>query len=170
MRVRGLAGGCGSLATISDLDLGIGGNRLFKLLNIGNTNGAAAVGVLYKLSRVSDNSTFLVKGDVLASRGTIGGVVTMSPRRATMTPGLAIFRGLRLVYNMRNVRGDRDGRGVRELVRLLGLGRMGGGHTNGLSNNFTEQLDVTLTLMDRPRVLFLSRPATVLSMVTEDRL
>lgn len=167
MGARGLAGGCGRGATMSGLSLGVGRNRVCNLLKIGNTKGAAAVGVLAALVVPASNRTRLLNRDVGASETTMGRVVKVSPRRDTTTVGLATERGLRLVTRICNFSGGTTGTGTDRLVRHFSVRRFRGHGTGGLSNNRIEELDVTVTLVSRPGVLFLSRPALKLSIVTE---
>lgn len=53
--VRGLGGVCGNGAMLSVSGLNITGNRLVKLMNGGNTNGAALLHLVLSLVRTSSN-------------------------------------------------------------------------------------------------------------------
>lgn len=167
VRISGLGGCFGSIGTISSVDFSIRRNRLFNFLNIGNTKGSAMVGVLYALCGGSNKDIHILKGRIKGSSRGVQRSVKVIRRRGSLSRLLAIGRGLRVHKKLCNRAGRGLEGGFSGIIGLLKLGSFLGEPCKGLSKNRGHETRVTTTLVRRPGVLFLSRPAAKLSPTAE---
>lgn len=167
VRMGGLIHQFNSFATISGASFRIRRKRVFKLLKPGNTNGSAAFGVLYKLLPTDDNRLSITKMGLQATQTTTQTGIKCITRGFSLCNVLAIQRGLRFFNNTCKL----PQRGVeREVGRILSrfnLDNTRSEVTNSLPNKCGRHLSVTTTLLRRPGVLFLSRPADNVSPPTQ---
>lgn len=148
-----------SFATMTGASFAIRHKRMFKLLKPGKTNGAAAFHVLYKLLPMADKSLHMTNISIIGSHATTEDGFKCMTRGFSLCNGLSIVRGLRFFTNICNLC-DRGGSSqVRTIVGRFHLGSIQSVVTNSLPNNCGRHLSVTTTLVRRPGVLFLSRPA-----------
>lgn len=98
LRVHSVSGGFANIHTLSRISFALHGNRVRTLVNRGNTNGSALVGILANIRRFRDNSVRVTKGDGMvmgrSPRRTRTGNVDAICRRMGLYPGLAMTRGL----------------------------------------------------------------------------
>lgn len=145
-------------------------NSFFTFLKVGNTNGSAAVGVLYAILRGASNGIGVNKCSLSGRGGGVGRLVKVIFRNSMLSGRLAIGRGLRSETSCCKLGGGRVTGEVRDLARAFGLSRVLGEGCNALDNNRHEQISVTETLVGQPGLLFLSRPAAKLSPGAELRI
>lgn len=128
-----------------------------------NTNGAAILGVLNKVSATADKGLCMSKGSVATcGSGRLAkcheSSVKFIFRFCGLIPGLATLRGIRLTLRV-----DGSPLSTRTILRRINLKRQGGGFPTRLSNNRRRQISVTETLTGGPGLLLYSRPANTLS-------
>lgn len=169
MRAGSLAGAFSGFATISSLGLGVRGNRFFNLLKPGKTNGAAAVDLLSALL-LPAGKRVLVSNRRLAERHpSLGEGVDIVARRCSVHRSVGVSRVVRCRNHLCFVPEGRVGREARRLLRFYSLLGFHGHAIHGLSNKVGHGLVIYQTLLASPRVLLLSRPATNVSTLSEER-
>ncbi len=158
-----MGGDFNRIGTIRSLDFRIHRNRLFTFLNMGNTNGSAAVGVVYNRLSGSDNDIIVSRGSLSGDLRLVGDRLNMMFRGSILSVTLAICSGLRDHTTLCNVVKSRFGTHLTRLTGLLSFRGLLGQAMKGLSNNRQEEVSITETLLPGPGVLMLSRPAANLS-------
>lgn len=173
MRFGGICGECGAnrviVGTISNVSFGIRRNRFTVMINTSNTNGAAILGVLNKVSDYSRNRVVINKGSV---DGFGSGRLVRCEQRSVnfifrfcgLIRGLATGRGIRLTTRV--YVGPLSDRATLRDINLL---RETGGFPTRLSNNRRREISVTETLTGEPGLLLYSRPANTLSCGANER-
>lgn len=152
-----------SVGTIGGLSFSIHGKRLFTFLNIGKTNGSAAVSVVSNRLGGSNNDILVYNGSVSYNVNRVTTQLKIIFRGSILSHTLSIHSGLGYHTTLCNVDNGRFGTELSRLSRVLSFGSLLSHPINGLSNNREQEVSVTHTLFRGPRVLVLSRPAAKLS-------
>lgn len=139
---------------------------MFKLLNPGNTNGDALVGVLAALLPIDSNQTAVTKCSLRHRTTNIRQQVNCIPRTLSISNALAKCRGLLLLTGLCNMPHHRHLDQVRSILSCMKLTSITRQLIGACSNNVVHHLRVTRTALRHPPILFLSRPAINLSPIT----
>lgn len=158
-RTVGVAGGCHGALTLGRMSVSMVRKSVCKFVKRGNTNGAAVVHLLAKLTRPAANGVTLFNrdGGGLTGRHRHVNYVVRDP---SLCLSVATCRGLRMRHLRHNVP---KGNYVSGTLTLINLGSAKGGGTGSFSLNVQRELTLTVTLLKGPRFLMLSRPVGKLS-------
>lgn len=164
MSVEGLGGICpGKGRTLGSIYLRVPAN-VFKLLNPGKTNGSALVHVLITLVRPASNRIGVYKCSLVQRHGRVQKMLKCLPRSFHFFTGCGACRFLSCTTHLSNVGyGSLQGGTISRVLRGIKLFSMHSQCTGGLSKNVGHHLKVTRTLVRRPGIVVMSRPAAKLS-------
>lgn len=187
LRVGGTYGGFNKLDTLSSISFSVGQKRVFKLVNPGKTKGAAVFGLVASVFAPASNRVVFGRSGVgnLGPRLVAGGNVYEAFRGVHLFPRVATRRGIVIkrryqdgskIFDDMFEAGSRQGRrrevhdGTGRLLRFIKLKNFTSVISSDLTCNRREELRVTETLTDSPRLLLLSRPTTKVGRARADRL
>lgn len=140
------------------------------LVKPSNTKGAAFLHVIYKLVFPARKVLSMLNVSITSGPTSIREHLKCVPRGFKLCRSLAYVRGVGLCTSLRKVSARRQGRQFRGLFRVANLTPFTRHLTKGLSNNVGRGLKLTYALIQAPRLLVLSRPATNISPLSQQRL
>ncbi|MDI1460633.1 ATP-binding cassette domain-containing protein [Catellatospora sp. KI3] len=156
--VSGLRKSYGALEVLQGVDLTVAAGSIFALLG---SNGAGKTTVVRILSTLlkPDGGTAAVAGfDVVAQARQVRESISLTGQFAAVDQILTGRENLVMVARLRRVAGP--GRVADDLLRRFGLTEAGGRRVATYSGGMRRRLDIAMSLIGDPKVIFLDEPTT----------
>ena len=158
--VRGLRKSYGSSIVLDGIDLDVAQGTVFALLG---PNGAGKTTTVHVLSTLllPDAGEVLVGGaDAIREPGAVRKAIGLTGQVSAVDKQFTGQENLQLMADLCHL-GRAEGRQrVAELLELFGLGDISGRPAMTYSGGERRRLDLAMTLVGRPRILFLDEPTT----------
>jgi ABC-2 type transport system ATP-binding protein len=158
--VRGLRKSYGEKVVLDGIDLSVAEGTIFSLLG---PNGAGKTTMVHILSTLvgADGGEFEVAGhDVTREPDAVRAAIGMTGQFSAVDKLLTGEENLLLMADLHHL-GRRDGRRrAAELLERLDLVEAGGKLASTYSGGMQRRLDLAMTLVGAPRVIFLDEPTT----------
>lgn len=158
IQVRGLTKAYGSLQVLRGVDLDVDPGSIFALLG---SNGAGKTTVVRILATVlrPDGGTAAVNGfDVVREAGRVRESISLTGQFAAVDEVLTGRENLLLVARLRHL--PRPGALADELLGRFSLTEAAGRRVSGYSGGMRRRLDIAMSLVGDPPVVFLDEPTT----------
>lgn len=158
VRVRGLHVSYGDLHVLRGVDLDVAPGSVLALLGSNGAGKTTLVRVLSTLLR-PDRGTAEVDGhDVVAAADRVRAAISLTGQFAAVDEVLSGRENLVLVGRLRRVPEPRRAAG--DLLDRFGLAEAGDRRAGTYSGGMRRRLDIAMSLLGGPRVLFLDEPTT----------
>ncbi|WP_432495770.1 ABC transporter ATP-binding protein [Kineococcus auxinigenes] len=158
IRVRGLTKAHGEVDVLRGLDFDVARGSVFALLGSNGAGKTTAVRILSTLSK-ADAGTASVNGfDVTTQPGRVRGSISLTGQFAAVDEVLTGRENLVLVARLRHLRNP--GRVADDLLARFSLSEAGGRRVSTCSGGTRRRLDIAMSLIGDPQVLFLDEPTT----------
>jgi len=160
IRLRGVRKSFGELVVLDDLDLDIAAGGVFALLGPNGAGKTTMVHILATLLR-PDAGTAEVEGhDVVREADAVRAAIGVTGQFSAVDDLLTGAENLRLMADLRHL-GRREGRRrVAELLERFDLVDAARKPLAQFSGGMRRRLDLAMTLVSRPRIVFLDEPTT----------
>jgi ABC-2 type transport system ATP-binding protein len=158
IEVSGLHKSFGKLQVLKGVDFAVAGGSIFALLG---SNGAGKTTVVRILSTLlkPDGGTATVNGfDAVAQPERVRESISLTGQFAAVDEILTGRENLIMVARLRRVSGP--GRVADDLLERFGLVDAGGRRVGTYSGGMRRRLDIAMSLIGRPPVIFLDEPTT----------
>lgn len=158
IRVRGLEKSYKDLAVLRGVDLDVAPGSIFALLGSNGAGKTTLVRILATLLR-ADAGTAVVRGfDVSRAAADVRASISLTGQFAAVDEILTGRENLVLIAKLRHVP---DPRGVAdELLARFSLTEAGGRAASTYSGGMRRRLDIAMSLIGEPPVIFLDEPTT----------
>jgi ABC-2 type transport system ATP-binding protein len=156
IQVRGLRKSYKELDVLRGVDFDVARGSIFALLG---SNGAGKTTIVRILSTLlkPDGGTAHVDGfDVLAQPASVREVISLTGQFAAVDEILTGRENLTMIAELRHVQGP--GRVADELLERFGLADAGGRRVATYSGGMRRRLDIAVSLIGDPRIIFLDEP------------
>ncbi|GLY29845.1 ATP-binding cassette domain-containing protein [Kineosporia sp. NBRC 101731] len=158
IEVRGLRKAFGDHEVLRGVDLQVQRGSVFALLGSNGAGKTTAVRILSTLAR-ADAGTVLVNGfDVATAPGDVRRSISLTGQFAAVDEVLDGRENLVLIARLRRVR--EPGKIADELLRRFGLSEAGKKKVATYSGGMRRRLDIAMSLIGDPPVIFLDEPTT----------
>jgi ABC-2 type transport system ATP-binding protein len=160
VRVRGLRKSYGDTVVLDGLDLDVARGTVFALLG---TNGAGKTTTVRILATLlaPDAGTATVDGhDVVEDPAAVRSVIGVTGQFSAVDSLLTGEENLLLMGDLHHLGRDESRRRARALLERFDLGDAAGQVVLTYSGGMRRRLDLAMTLMGDPRVIFLDEPTT----------
>ncbi|MBU2667054.1 ATP-binding cassette domain-containing protein [Actinoplanes bogorensis] len=158
IEVKGLLKSYGKLEVLKGVDFSVGRGSIFALLG---SNGAGKTTVVRILSTLlkPDGGTATVNGfEVQAEPAKVRGSISLTGQFAAVDEVLTGRENLILVGKLRRV--GHPGQVADDLLTRFGLTDAGGRRVGTYSGGMRRRLDIAMSLIGNPPVIFLDEPTT----------
>jgi ABC-2 type transport system ATP-binding protein len=158
--VRGVTKSFGGIPVLRDLDLSVQQGTVFALLG---PNGAGKTTLINILSTLiaPDAGTVVVDGyDVVTEAHAVRRSIRMTGQAAAIDPMLTGSENLRMMGRLSGLDAREVRERTREIVDQFGLGEVADRRASTYSGGIRRRLDLALSLVVPPRLLFLDEPTT----------
>lgn len=145
---------------LDGIDLYVRTGSVFALLGPNGAGKTTTVNVLTTLAR-ADGGTVRVAGhDVAAETRAVRSVIGVTGQSASVDDMLTGEENLRLMTDLHRMGGREGGRVVADLLRRFDLEEAARRTAATYSGGMRRKLDLAMTLVGRPKIIFLDEPTT----------
>jgi ABC-2 type transport system ATP-binding protein len=158
IRIAGLMKSYGDLEVLRGVDFDVAPGSIFALLG---SNGAGKTTVIKVLSTLvkADGGTAVVNGfDVVTQAAEVRQSISLTGQFAAVDEILTGRENLVLIATLRHL--DAPGRVADELLARFSLAGAGGRRVGTYSGGIRRRLDIAMSLIGNPPVIFLDEPTT----------
>ncbi len=160
VRVRGLRKSFGKQVVLDGIDFEVAQGTVFALLG---PNGAGKTTAIHILSTLisADGGEVLVGGfDVAREPASVRGVIGLTGQVSAVDVQFTGEENLRLMADLHHLGRDRGRRRVADLLERFDLVDAAGKPVMTWSGGMRRRLDLAMTLVGEPRIIFLDEPTT----------
>jgi ABC-2 type transport system ATP-binding protein len=158
--VSGLRKSYGDKIVLDGIDLDVPAGTVFALLGPNGAGKTTTVNVLTTLIK-ADGGTVQVAGhDVAAETKAVRAVIGVTGQFAAVDDLLTGAENLRLMADLHHLRADESTRVVSSLLARFDLAESAQKMASTYSGGMRRKLDLAMTLVTRPRIIFLDEPTT----------
>jgi ABC-2 type transport system ATP-binding protein len=158
IQVRGLRKSYKDLEVLKGVDLDVARGSIFALLGSNGAGKTTLVRILATLLK-ADGGTATVSGlDVSAQPAKVRGAISLTGQFAAVDEILTGRENLIMIAELRRVRGA--GKVADRLLARFGLADAAGRRVATYSGGMRRRLDIAMSLIGDPRVVFLDEPTT----------
>jgi ABC-2 type transport system ATP-binding protein len=158
--VSGLRKAYGDKTVLDGIDLDVPAGTVFSLLGPNGAGKTTTVNVLTTLMK-ADSGTVRVAGhDVAANTKEVRAVIGVTGQFAAVDDLLTGEENLQLMADLHHLRADEGKRVVSSLLERFDLVESAQKMTATYSGGMRRKLDLAMTLVTRPQIIFLDEPTT----------
>jgi len=158
--VSGLRKAYGDKIVLDGIDLDVRGGTVFSLLGPNGAGKTTTVNVLTTLMK-ADGGTVRVAGhDVATEARAVRAVIGVTGQFAAVDDLLTGQENLQLMAHLHHLRADEGKRVVTSLLERFDLAESAQKMTATYSGGMRRKLDLAMTLVTRPQIIFLDEPTT----------
>ncbi|WP_020670923.1 daunorubicin resistance protein DrrA family ABC transporter ATP-binding protein [Amycolatopsis nigrescens] len=158
--VSGLRKTFGDKVVLDGIDLDVRAGTVFSLLGPNGAGKTTTVNVLTTLMK-ADGGTVRVAGhDIATEAKAVRAVIGVTGQFAAVDELLTGQENLRLMVDLSRVPAENGGRVVAELLERFDLVESAGKPASTYSGGMRRKLDLAMTLVGNPRIIFLDEPTT----------
>ncbi len=158
IRIAGLMKSYGDLEVLRGVDLDVAPGSIFALLGSNGAGKTTVVKILSTLLR-ADGGTAVVNGfDVVTQATDVRESISLTGQFAAVDDILTGRENLVLIAKLRHL--DQPGRIADDLLARFSLGDAGGRRVATYSGGMRRRLDIAMSLIGSPPVVFLDEPTT----------
>ncbi|MFF9126405.1 ATP-binding cassette domain-containing protein [Streptomyces sp. NPDC014889] len=156
--VSGLRKAYGDKVVLDGIDFEVAAGSVFSLLGPNGAGKTTGVNVLTTLMRADAGTVRVAGHDVVTATKQVRAVIGVTGQFAAVDELLSGRENLRLMADLRRVRsGDRV---VAELLERFDLAESADKPASAYSGGMRRKLDLAMTLVGNPRIIFLDEPTT----------
>jgi ABC-2 type transport system ATP-binding protein len=158
--VSGLRKSYGDKIVLDGIDLDVPAGTVFSLLGPNGAGKTTTVNVLTTLAK-ADGGTVRVAGhDVAAETKAVRAVIGVTGQFAAVDDLLTGEENLQLMADLHHLRADESTRVVSSLLARFDLAESAQKMASTYSGGMRRKLDLAMTLVTRPQIIFLDEPTT----------
>ncbi len=158
IRVRGLQKSYGKLEVLRGVDFEVARGSIFALLGSNGAGKTTVVKILSTLLAADAGSADVDEIDVASGGADVRAAISLTGQFAAVDEILTGRENLVLVARLRHLAGA--GRLADELLARFGLAEAGGRKVATYSGGMRRRLDIAMSLIGNPPVVFLDEPTT----------
>jgi ABC-2 type transport system ATP-binding protein len=159
IRVRGLRKTFGAQVVLDGIDLEVPEGTVFALLGPNGAGKTTAVHVLTTLLRPDAGEVIVGGVDIVARPAAVRGLIGLTGQVSAVDPQFTGEENLRLMADLHHL-GPRGRSRVQELLERFDLADAAARPVQAWSGGMRRRLDLAMTLMGDPRIIFLDEPTT----------
>jgi len=156
IQVHGLHKSYGKLQVLKGVDFDVARGSIFALLGSNGAGKTTVVRILSTLLKPDDGSARVDGFDVLSQPARVRESISLTGQFAAVDEILTGRENLIMIAELRHVKGP--GTVADELLDRFGLGEAGGRRVGTYSGGMRRRLDIAMSLIGNPRIIFLDEP------------
>jgi len=158
IRVRDLRKAFGDVSVLRGVDLDVEPGTIFALLGSNGAGKTTLVRILSTLLRADAGSAWIHDTDVAVAAADVRRVISLTGQFAAVDEALTGRENLVLVARLRHV--AHAGRVASDLLERFGLTDAAARRASTYSGGMRRRLDIAMSLVGEPKVVFLDEPTT----------
>lgn len=158
IEVHGLRKSFGTQAVLQGLDLIVPAGSVYTLLGVNGAGKTTTVSILTTLLKADSGQASVAGHDVFTQAGLVRDSISVTGQNVTVDPVLTGLENLLLVARLRHVPSPRPL--AKDLIERFGLAEAATKATATYSGGMKRRLDIAMSLIGSPAVVFLDEPTT----------
>src|SRR3954466_1297229 len=158
MRIAGLSKRYGDQTVLDGLDLTVPAGTVTALLGPNGAGKTTTVSILATLLPADGGTARVLGHDVARDPQTVRRLIGVTGQLSAVDPLLTVTENLRLMADLFHLARIEGRRRTADLVERFGLGDAARKQAQQLSGGMTRKLDLAMTLVGGPQVVFLDEP------------
>jgi ABC-2 type transport system ATP-binding protein len=158
IQVRGLRKSFGEQLVLDGIDLDVAEGTVFALLGPNGAGKTTTVHVLSTLITADAGEVRVAGFDVASQPDAVRGVIGLTGQVSAVDGQFTGEENLRLMADLHHLGKDRGRRRVAELIDRFDLAEVAAKPAMTWSGGMRRRLDLAMTLVGRPRIIFLDEP------------
>jgi ABC-2 type transport system ATP-binding protein len=160
IRVRGLRKSFGEQVVLDGIDLDVPEGSVFALLGPNGAGKTTAVHILTTLLRADDGEVLVGGHDVAREPDAVRHLIGLTGQVSAVDGQFTGAENLRLMADLHHLGREEGARRVADLLERFDLVDAANKPTMTWSGGMRRRLDLAMTLVGRPRIIFLDEPTT----------
>ncbi|MFX0573299.1 ATP-binding cassette domain-containing protein [Nocardia nepalensis] len=156
----GLRKAYGDKVVLDGIDLDIGAGSIFSLLGPNGAGKTTTVNVLTTLLKADGGTARVAGHDIASETKAVRAAIGVTGQFAAVDDLLTGEENLRLMADIHRLRGAESKRVVTELLERFDLAESARKRAATYSGGMRRKLDLAMTLVTRPNIVFLDEPTT----------
>jgi ABC-2 type transport system ATP-binding protein len=156
IQVRGLRKSYKSVQVLKGVDFDVARGSIFALLGSNGAGKTTIVRILSTLLKPDDGTASVDGFDVLSQPARVRESISLTGQFAAVDEILTGRENLLMIAELRHVKGP--GAVADELLERFGLAAAGGRRVSTYSGGMRRRLDIAMSLIGDPRIIFLDEP------------
>jgi ABC-2 type transport system ATP-binding protein len=156
----GLRKSYGGKAVLDGIDLDVPAGTVFSLLGPNGAGKTTTVNILTTLVKADGGTARVTGHDLTAEPKAVRAAIGVTGQFAAVDELLTGQENLRLIADLKHLRGGDARRVIAGLLDRFDLTESAGQLVSAYSGGMRRKLDLAMTLVGRPRVIFLDEPTT----------
>ncbi|WP_216898291.1 ATP-binding cassette domain-containing protein [Nocardia alni] len=156
----GLRKAYGDKAVLDGIDLNIGAGTIFSLLGPNGAGKTTTVNVLTTLLKADGGTAHVAGHDITTEPEAVRAAIGVTGQFAAVDELLTGEENLRMMADLHRLKGSDRKRVVDELLERFGLTESARKRSSTYSGGMRRKLDLAMTLVTRPQIVFLDEPTT----------
>ncbi|WP_026316720.1 daunorubicin resistance protein DrrA family ABC transporter ATP-binding protein [Actinokineospora enzanensis] len=156
----GLRKAYGDRIVLDGIDLDVPAATVFSLLGPNGAGKTTTVNILTTLLRPDGGTARVAGHDIGGETRAVRAAIGVTGQFASVDDLLTGAENLRLMADLQHLGGRAGKRVVDELLARFDLGEAAGKRASTYSGGMRRKLDLAMTLVGRPRIIFLDEPTT----------
>ncbi|MFI1911929.1 ATP-binding cassette domain-containing protein [Nocardia sp. NPDC020380] len=156
----GLRKAYGDKVVLDGIDLNVEAGTIFSLLGPNGAGKTTAVNVLTTLLKADGGTAFVGGHDIASETKAVRKAIGVTGQFAAVDDLLTGAENLRLMADLHRLRGAESKRVVGNLLERFDLVEAAGKMASTYSGGMRRKLDLAMTLVTRPEIVFLDEPTT----------
>ena len=170
IRTDGLTRTFGSFTAVDRLDLEIPTGIVYGLLGPNGAGKSTALRMMTTLLAPTRGRAMVLGHDVVRERHAVRGLIGVTGQYASVDETLTGSENLRLFGRLLGLGRRRARERAEELLAAFSLTEAGGKRVSGYSGGMRRRLDLAVSLISRPPLIFLDEPTTGLDPRTREQM
>jgi ABC-2 type transport system ATP-binding protein len=160
IEIAGLVKRYGDQIVLDGLDLTVPAGTVTALLGPNGAGKTTTVSILATLLPADGGTARVLGHDVAREPQAVRRLIGVTGQLSAVDPLLTVAENLRLMADLFHLPRREGRRRGADLLELFGLGDAAGKQAQRLSGGMIRKLDLAMTLVGRPQVVFLDEPTT----------
>jgi len=155
---KGLKKAFGKHQVLKDVSFEVQKGQVFSLLGANGSGKTTIVRILATLARFDDGVITICGVDLAKNPGAIRGFISLTGQYAAVDEMLTGLENMRLIAKLRHLRNCDDR--INDLLHLFGLSEAKKKLVKTYSGGMRRKIDIAMSLLGDPRIIFLDEPTT----------
>lgn len=152
---------------LKDVSLSVRENTLFGLLGVNGAGKSTLIRILCGLCQKDKGTAFVCGYDIDKDISKIHALINLSPQETAVCMNLSVIENLKFFMDIHS---KRDEDYINELISLFSLEDVLHKKAKHLSGGYQRRLSIAISLVSRPKILFLDEPTLGLDVISRRQL
>lgn len=166
--IQNLSKNYGEIEAVSNVSFDIKEGELFSLLGVNGAGKTTTIKLMTSLIKPTAGEISIFGMYYGKDSKKIKELLNISPQETAIAPNLTVLENLEFMAGIYNI-SDKDNK-INELIKLFKLEKVLKRKTKKLSGGYQRRLSLAISLINRPKILFLDEPTLGLDVISRREL